>query len=530
MSDNNVLEYVKQSFDLKSKGFYKQAIEMIYKALELENDNKELLFQLGELYFLLNNYPRALQYVEKILNTEPEHLDVLNLAVKIYAREHKLDDAKSTAEKIYKIKPDSKNLSELISILGKMRNAAEIEKYTSDLSSADDIVKIAAAKAYCENFCYDKAKSILESLSDKDDEDALVLLGKVYFNENDFLKSKEIFDRFDTNTQNPEVLNYKGLFAVEDMKFIDAIKYFSKAVNLNNQNDRYLFNLANAYFYNGWFEEAASTYVKAICLAPENIDYRYALAYLYYEEKAFDKARKEVDVILEKSENYSQAVVLDALLKLERKDFLGAQAELEQNLISYPDDKFTKTSLAKVYLALDLFEKAKSIMTELIESEPENLAFLAEMCEICIGCKDYNTAIEYAEKMKNVNENYIEAYILGAKAAYEMKDLDKAKEYAQDAISLDMNCAAGYYYLALVRFDEADCDEAVECMKRAIMHDLNNPAYYAKMSEIYKVNGNLQAALEYIKEAESIDNSTEYKIMYSELVSLNRKSKKLNNI
>ena len=135
-----------------------------------------------------------------------------------------------------------------------------------------------------------------------------------------------------------------------------------------------------------------------------------------------------------------------------------------------------------------------------------------------------------AKKMKNVNENYIEAYILGAKAAYEMKDLDKAKEYAQDAISLDMNCAAGYYYLALVRFDEADCDEAVECMKRAIMHDLNNPAYYAKMSEIYKVNGNLQAALEYIKEAESIDNSTEYKIMYSELVSLNRKSKKLNNI
>ena len=181
MSDNNVLEYVKQSFDLKSKGFYKQAIEMIYKALELENDNKELLFQLGELYFLLNNYPRALQYVEKILNTEPEHLDALNLAVKIYAREHKLDEAKSTAEKIYKIKPDSKNLSELISILGKMRNAAEIEKYTSDLSSADDIVKIAAAKAYCENFCYDKAKSILESLSDKDDEDALVLLGKVYF-------------------------------------------------------------------------------------------------------------------------------------------------------------------------------------------------------------------------------------------------------------------------------------------------------------------------------------------------------------
>ena len=66
MADNDVLEYVKQSFDLKAKGFYKQAIEMLYKALEIENDNNELLFQLGELYFLLNNYPRAVQYIEKI--------------------------------------------------------------------------------------------------------------------------------------------------------------------------------------------------------------------------------------------------------------------------------------------------------------------------------------------------------------------------------------------------------------------------------------------------------------------------------
>ena len=251
---------------------------------------------------------------------------------------------------------------------------------------------------------------------------------------------------------------------------------------------------------------------------------------MYYEEKSFDKARKEVDVILEKNKTYSQAVVLDALLKMEKKDLLGAQVQLEENLKRNPEDKFTKTSLAKVYQALGLYEKAKNIMSSLINSEPENLSFLGEMCEICIGCKDYQTALDYAEKMKAANENYIDAYILGAKAAYEMKNLDMAKEYAQESISLDMNCAAGYYYLALVRFDEADCEEAIECMKRAIVHDLNNPLYYAKMSEIYKVSGDLQAALDYIKEAESIDGSTEYKIMYSELASLNRKSKKLNNV
>ena len=68
-----------------------------------------------------------------------------------------------------------------------------------------------------------------------------------------------------------------------------------------------------------------------------------------------------------------------------------------------------------------------------------------------------------------------------------------------------------------------DFEEAVECMKRAILYDLNNAKYYAKMSEFYKRKKDYKTALEYISEAESLNNSNEYKFMYSELVKLNRK-------
>ena len=61
------IEFIKQAFDLKSQKCYKQAIEMLYKALELENDNPEILFQLGEVYFLLRILPRASHYLEKVL-------------------------------------------------------------------------------------------------------------------------------------------------------------------------------------------------------------------------------------------------------------------------------------------------------------------------------------------------------------------------------------------------------------------------------------------------------------------------------
>ena len=61
-------------------------------------------------------------------------------------------------------------------------------------------------------------------------------------------------------------------------------------------------------------------------------------------------------------------------------------------------------------------------------------------------------------------------------------------------------------------------------MKRAIMYDINNPEYYAKMAEIYKAKEDYKSAFEYIKEAESINGSVEYKILYKELASLSRKN------
>ena len=79
MTNNEVLEYITKSFDLKRQGFYKPAIEMLYKALTIENNNVEILSQLGELYYLLENNQRAISYIEKTLEIDPLHIECLKL-------------------------------------------------------------------------------------------------------------------------------------------------------------------------------------------------------------------------------------------------------------------------------------------------------------------------------------------------------------------------------------------------------------------------------------------------------------------
>ena len=135
----------------------------------------------------------------------------------------------------------------------------------------------------------------------------MLLKGKIKFDEKNLDEAKEIFSTIGKNSQNPEVLNFLGLFDLENMNFIDAIKNFSKASNLDKSNSKYFYNLANAYFYNGWIDEAQKAYSKALYLNPDNIDYRYSLAYLYFDKADFTKAKKEIDAILDIYPDYSQA-------------------------------------------------------------------------------------------------------------------------------------------------------------------------------------------------------------------------------
>ena len=522
MQDTEVLEYIKQAFELKSQQCYKQAIEMLYKALEIETDNVEILFQLGELYFMLKNFQRASHYLEKVLAKNENHVESLRILEKIYSYSHDSKNAYRTAEKIYNLTKQTDDLLEFINIISKTGDLSQIENITKT-SELNDKIYYGIAKAYYDNGKFEQAKEKLQQALklNPENEDALVLLGKIYFNENDFDKSKNIFHTFPKTTQNPEVLNYLGLFALEDLNFVDAIKYFSKASNIDKENPKYFYNLGNAYFYNGWFEEAS----KAICMAPDEIGFRYSLAYLYFEQKNFEKAQREIDYILQNSPQYCLAHVLNALLKFERKDFLGAQIELENNLNNGNDDNFTLVSLSKVYTELSLFEKAEKAIKKVIERTPDSLNYKCKLAEVYIAEKKYNDALNIINNVINANENYIAAYTIGAKACYEMKDFEGTKDFAQQIINLDMNYASGYFYLALVRLEEKDYEEAVECMKRAIMYDVNNADYYAKMSDIYKAKGDYKTAIEYIKEAENISDSTEYKIMLSELASLNRKNK-----
>ncbi|MBR1943550.1 tetratricopeptide repeat protein [bacterium] len=526
-ADNNeVLNYITKSFDLKRQGFYKPAIEMLYKALTIENNNVEILSQLAELYYLLENNQRAINYIEKTLEINPLHIDCLKLMKTIYLNDEDYVEAQKAAVKIFQLNPTAENLAEKIRILNKIKDFETVENLEHINFDFDAEIYYQFAVAHYQKEDYKKAIEYLEKAKSMqpDTEKFETLLAEIYYLNNEFEKSKELFFKFKNNEENALIMNYLGLFKLDENKVEEAIEYLSKAVKLEPQNSKYAYNLSNAYFVNGWTDEAVKFMNIAICLKPENCGYRYTQAYSYYISEQYEKALGEINSILKINQDYLNAKVLKALINSKSGDPVRAKSELDKIVKSNPENVFVLSSLAQVCIDLEQTNTACELMQKVVELSP-TIMNKTELASVLIDNKSYGEAQEVIEKILEENPKYIEGYVLQARNYICIKDYDSAFDSAQQIIEFDQNNSKGYFYNAIALFELGDTNFALESMKKAISLDVNNAMYYVQMGEFYQKLGKNEDALAYIGEAANIDESAKNKELYANLASIVRKSK-----
>ena len=104
--DENIekIELIKKSFQLKHSGQYKEALVALYKALEyssINQDNVELLSQIGEMHFLLGNNERALEEFARALAINPHHTFSMQMCYKIYCALGQMQKALKVAQDMF---------------------------------------------------------------------------------------------------------------------------------------------------------------------------------------------------------------------------------------------------------------------------------------------------------------------------------------------------------------------------------------------------------------------------------------------
>ena len=327
---------LQEGFALKNRGHYKHAIEVFYKALELDNTSSELMLEIADLYYKMQNEERALNYIEQILDKNPEHVEALKLLKQIFINKNALAEAEQTAKNIYCISHNAADLAEILNLLTKQGKFDEVFEY--HIENSTPAITLELAKAYYCKKEYQKAQELIAKNVEDGvcSQELLLLLGQVLYAQGKKDDCIELLSHLDIDINNAELLNFCGLIEDYQGHNKEACKYLQAAIKLEPKNDKYYYNIANIYFKEGDIRYARKYYNLAISLNPDNPNYHFALANLFYTQKHYKRALEELP------NDLFEANLLKVIILYDTGHLALAKKELQNQFEQCPDNDILK--------------------------------------------------------------------------------------------------------------------------------------------------------------------------------------------
>lgn len=512
MSEGLTAKFLKQAFQFQEEKHYKQAIEALYKALCIESDNIEILSQISQLYFLMNNFERALEYAEKILDINPEHIDTLKIVVNINKINKKYAKALNYAQILYRLSPDIDNFVTYLEMLTECNQhntiieEIEASKFNYEERKNEKLLLIEGYSRLKLNQIF-KAIGIFQEIIKlyPQNTDARFYLGVIYYKKHQDADAEKLFNSVLDEIQCDRTYNYLGLLKLDQQKIGDAINYFQFAIKIEQNNAFYHYNLGTAYSLNGWLLEAEQSFKKAVSLEPDNLIYNYSLAYLYNERHDYKKALESIEHILELDANYTDAIILKAMIEAQNGNIITAKNTLQKLSETVKNNDFLYYAMAKIYKEFPLYNEAIECLQNALNIKPQSLEYLSELADCYCETGQFQTAQDIATKVLYLNKHFIYAHLLQAKINIKQKRYNEALKIINNAIKLDNSCAEAYKYQAEVFAAQGLKNRSIESAKIAVSLQPASHEYYAFLAKLLFDAQEYEDAFLYYKEASMLD-------------------------
>lgn len=508
----NTVYYIRKSFELKNLKLYKEAIEMLYKALSCDdsgNRNIEIIAQIGDLYMLLKNYERATEQYEKVLEIDDTHIHSLRQLSLIHFILQNYTKALEIARDLCRKSKTVENYANYFRVLFKLNLFDEIKQLYADIDkeiSNDSEIMYIVSKTGPEN-----KFELLEKIifTNSKNIDAKLDLGILCFQKNDFNYAKKLFKEVVEFENSPKAFYYLGLIYSKESEHTLAIDNFLKAIKYDkNKINSYYFELAKSYCDINWLNEAQIALMRSLSILSastpydDSIDEHYfLLAWIYFKKNDIKNALLNLDMIEINSHVYNKAQVLKNMLIFKEGNIIEAKLNLEKLYETNKDNSMIYNVLGEIYKELKLYKKSVDIYKEGLKAYPDSFIFLSELVDILIDDKNYDEAIEFANDFIKNYPNCPSAYNSLARIYYRQKEYKKALDELVKLTKLDKNNAEAFYFTGLILNDIAQPNEAIKNLTIALNLNPTKAKYYAQVSRAYNLSENYPDAMLFIKEA-----------------------------
>ncbi len=217
--------------------------------------------------------------------------------------------------------------------------------------------------------------------------------------------------------------------------------------------------------------------------------------------KRNDEARKQLDRVLA-SARQPEALVQDASLKMERKDYAGARASLNEELDRAPDDLRALNLLASTYAAEKQPAAALQAVRERVAKNPKSAPMQLFLAEILMANHQNTAARTALAAAKAANPRYTPADVILARLDFAEGRADQAAQTLSGVLTQQPDNVNARMLLAAIHETKGNGAGAIEDYKKVLETQpgnvlaLNNLAF-----ELSKKNeqSDLDEALKYAR-------------------------------
>ena len=464
----------------------------LYKTLlKAEPGNITILNSLGSLYVKSGEDEKAIPYYENILTFSQHDVDAMNSLGGIYRRLKRYD----------------KGIEILNRALEENQKASMIN-YTlgftyKDMGNFDDEID-----------CF-------ESVVAENPSDVLAYnhLGSIYLTKKNYPKAVQSFRRGLQTDPNHPILHYNLGHAYEAEKnYAEAINCYELALKAKpgwidaiRDDVKLLLLLQDT-------KRAMSIVQKSVQLYPSNAELIALLGTVQLKRYDFEEAQ----TTFEKADRLkpNDATIILRLAETFEKEYLLSEAATwakEARVLGF-SDVVQKKRYIHIMLSAGEFERACSVLEELIEESPSDVSVLDAKAQYCILTEDEKGRNAAFEMISELNPRYRHHYLDAARRYCQIKKYDEALEYSKKYIEAASLNPAGYNIQGRIYEKMGNLELAVKTYK--IAANLKYEDIYAK-KELKRLghewNENLQSDVsEYIAKLNEKEKEEEAKRIMAE--------------
>jgi len=378
--------------------------------LYLYGNNKLILSQIVEAYEKQNDFPKAIEYLDKIIkldSTDAENYFKKGLLLENLKRN---EEAISIYKKALQHSPDDKEIKGRLAILYRYSNQYQevIDLLEPTLSQYPDNSGFKLLIAECYYFLEntDKTKEILQPLT----------------------KMKSI----------PwTVYELLGRVELEGKNYDQAIEHFNKVIKMDITNRYGWLFLGFAYSDMGQLKEAEETYRKAVIHVKDDASLWTWLGIVLQRQKKFAESIepfKKALLLDPKNVNAlsSLPVVLEELDLFEQSDDV-----YEEGIKHLPDNALLLNNFAYSLSERDVrLQEALEMSQKSNDLEPDNAAYLDTIGWIYFKLKEYQKAENFILKSLKLRSSSAVVLDHMGDIYYNLNDIEQAKVYWKKSIEI----------------------------------------------------------------------------------------------